>query len=390
MALRILAIFAFLLTFVGPAAAQQSDIQSVLQEHRAQIIKSSRKTIEPAIAALRDSGLPEAQAVLQKWQSKELWVRKSDELFVFVEEANDTYSLIDIANGEVIGTSDKKDLKQLKPNSGVRAMIGAALVQFQLTDPDPVRRRESLLAIERDGEAAHLPALIGSVEGETDPDIKALKERLVGLLTIQFGEDEADRVAAIEAVSSDIGVDVRGKLNPLLAVRRAVVEGQPPETENVARVLKPDSDDLGRIEAYDILVDAGLAPAQVSKENIREALAANISDGQVGGVPVKAGDSVAVVNVTTNRYVPGWSRPDEFNPSRFIGADSDIGAAADLSFGTGPRACVGKYIAKAEARAALAALLSRYEFRNVDGMPHAVLKATLAPATPRMLVRRRR
>ena len=115
-----------------------------------------------------------------------------------------------------------------------------------------------------------------------------------------------------------------------------------------------------------------------------------VQDTELGGVPVKAGDSVAVVNVTTNRYVPGWSRPDEFNPSRFIGADSDIGAAADLSFGTGPRACVGKYIAKAEARAALAALLSRYEFRNVDGMPHAVLKATLAPATPRMLVRRRR
>ncbi|MGJ8585855.1 MAG: urea ABC transporter permease subunit UrtB [Marinosulfonomonas sp.] len=318
MALRILAIFAFLLTFVGPAAAQQSDIQSLLQEHRAQIIKSSRKTIEPAIAALRDSGLPEAQTVLQKWQSKELWVRKSDELFVFVEDANDTYSLIDVASGEVIGTSDKKDLKQLKPNSGVRAMIGAALVQFQLTDQDPVRRKESLLAIERDGEAAHLPALIGSVEGETDPDIKALKERLVGLLTIQFGEDEADRVAAIEAVSSDIGVDVRGKLNPLLTVRRAVVEGQPPETENVARVLKPDSDELGRIEAYNILVDAGLAPAQVSKENIREALAANISDGQVGGVPLEdlntdENREVAYLALAKDGIVPITATADEID-----------------------------------------------------------------------------
>ena len=151
----ILAALALFFAFMAPAVAQESDIQNLLQEHREILEKSSRKTIEPAIFALRDSGLADAQSVLEKWQNKELWQRKEDGVFIFVSEADKVYSHIDISTGEVTGTSNKKALKQLKPNSGIRAMIGAALVQFLLMDLDPVRRRASLEAIERDGEAAH-------------------------------------------------------------------------------------------------------------------------------------------------------------------------------------------------------------------------------------------
>jgi urea transport system permease protein len=35
-------------------------------------------------------------------------------------------------------------MDNLKPNSGVRAVIAAALVQFQLSDPDPKRRLDAL------------------------------------------------------------------------------------------------------------------------------------------------------------------------------------------------------------------------------------------------------
>ena len=200
----LLAVLALFLT-AQIMSAQASTIQGVLQQHRALIEKSSRKSIEPAIAALAASGLDQAQDVLQKWQSKVMWQRKSDGRFFYGLEVEDKQvRLFDFDDGAEIATSPKGDLKQIKPNSGVRAMIGAALVQFQLSDPDPVRRLAALQAIERDPVASQLAPLRASIANEPDTEIKVQKEHLNQLLTIGYDSDEATRVAAIEASSGTI------------------------------------------------------------------------------------------------------------------------------------------------------------------------------------------
>lgn len=270
-----------------PAIAQDRTIQDVLQEHRALIEKSSRKTIEPAITALASSGTPQAQNVLQKWQAKEMWQRKEDGLFFYGVEGDDKQvALFDFEDGADVAVLTKNDLKQLKPNSGIRAMIGAALVQFQLSDPDPERRRAALLAIQRDPEASHLAPLRASVETEKNPVLRASKERLRQLLTIGYDSDEAKRIAAIEGTSGCISLDLRATLNPLVETRRMVVAGDPPENVNIARVLKPGSAELSEDDAYALLADAGLAPPRVTDADIRAALSENIDSGRVGGVPV--------------------------------------------------------------------------------------------------------
>ena len=283
----ILALLTAWVLCTGAAVAQESPIQALLQEHRALIEKSSRKTIEPAIAALRDSGLPEAQAVLERWQAKELWLRKADGFFFYAEKLDSkAYSLTDIATGAPVGEATKKELKQLKPNSGVRSLIGAALVQFQLMDPDPAKRQEALDAILRDPAPEHLVALQGSIEAETDPALRSSKERLVRLLTISFGQDEAERIAAIESFRGDLGVDVRAALNPLVATTRDAVPGTAPEGVNLAAVLKPGSDALSAEEAYALLVSKGLAPARIDAGEKRAALQDHIEGGKVAGIPV--------------------------------------------------------------------------------------------------------
>ncbi|PRY25443.1 amino acid/amide ABC transporter membrane protein 1 (HAAT family) [Aliiruegeria haliotis] len=271
---------------VCTAMAQDSPIQQLLQEHRTLIEKSSRKSIEPAIDALRDSGLPEAQAVLEQWQAKALWQRKADKLFFFGEKIDSkTYRLLDIATGEIEGEFPKKELKQLKPNSGIRSMIGAALVQFQLMADDPAKRVEALDAIQRDPAPEHLTALKGAIETEVDPEIRARKERLVRLLTITYGRDDAERISAIESFSGDLGVDARGALNPLVATTRTAAAAIPDDA-NVAKRLKPGSEDFSEAEAYALLVSSNLAPAHISASEKRMALQDNIEGGSVGGVPV--------------------------------------------------------------------------------------------------------
>jgi hypothetical protein len=156
----------------------------------------------------------------ENWREKLVWQRKSDGRFFYIRELDDgDLMLIDLDSGAEVEAVAKRDMKNLKPNSGVRAVIASALVQFQLSDPDPKRRLEALTALERNADASHLSVLRAAIESETDPVIKARKVRLELLLTIQFGTDQAARIAAIESFSGDADVDVRAALNPLVTTR---------------------------------------------------------------------------------------------------------------------------------------------------------------------------
>jgi urea transport system permease protein len=287
--IRFLSVAFVLITTLGLAAqaqAQDVTIQDVLQEHREVIEKSSRKTIGPAIAAIAASGLPAAQTVLQKWQSKDMWQRKEDGLFFYAEKVDaKTYTLFDLEDDNVLGDVAKSDLKQLKPNSGIRAVIGAALVQFQLNDPDPIRRQEAILAIQRDGEASHLAPLRASIANETDPDIKALKDVTERLLTISYDTDDAARVTAIQGFNGALSLEARAALNPVLTTKIALADSLP-KTANIKRKIVVGSDDLSVTDAFDMMVAASIIEAQPTIDERKDALVANIVDGKVGGILV--------------------------------------------------------------------------------------------------------
>ncbi|MEM7632480.1 MAG: urea ABC transporter permease subunit UrtB, partial [Pseudomonadota bacterium] len=272
--------------------AQQLDapIQQLLQTHGEIISKSSRRTIGPAIDALAASGLPEAQVVLQRWQDKEMWFDKETLTFVFAEEIeNRQVRLFDVADQSELGTAEKKAYKQLKPNSGIRGMIAAALVQFQLSDPDAGVRTTALDAIERDAEASHLTALRAAIDDESDIQIKARKARLERLLTIRFDADDAARIAAIEGFAGDLGVDVRAALNPLVATRIDFADTAP----EGAKVIRPGTDALSTAAAYDLMVSAGTAPARTNADTIRQTLIDNIDGTTVAGIQIATLDTDA-------------------------------------------------------------------------------------------------
>ncbi|WP_299881706.1 urea ABC transporter permease subunit UrtB [uncultured Sulfitobacter sp.] len=272
-----------------PASAQQSDtpIQLLLQQFGPEIQKSSRKSIGPAIDALANSGLPDAQVVLERWQAKDMWFEKETGLFVFGAKADGgALTLFDVAGGLEIGTAPRKSYKQLKPNSGIRGMIASALVQFQLNDPDPVTRQRALTAIERDAEATHLAALRASIDVETDAALKARKARLERLLTIRFAEEDAERIAAIEGFSGDLSVDLRAALNPLVQTRLDVAQSLPEGAMpvDVGEGLSPDA-------AYALLTAQNLAPPRTDPDMLRAALIENIDGDQIAGIQVATLDT---------------------------------------------------------------------------------------------------
>jgi urea transport system permease protein len=293
---HLIALLAGLVLAGTPAASQDAapgPVQALLQEHREAIVKSSRRTIEPAIAALAGSGLAAVPPLLEAWQDKNLWLRDADGRFVYAAPEGDGLALTDIDTGAPLGTAAKTDVTQLRPNAGVRGLIAAALVQFQLSDPDPARRMAALEAIARDPSDSQLAPLRAAIPDEPDPAIRAQKERLERLLTLRFDPDEAARIAAIEGFRGDLGQDLRAALNPLVATTRRGAPGSVPEGTNVARQLTPGSAELPLAEAQAILVASGALQPVLTTAERRAALMANIDGGAVAGFPVAGLDSEA-------------------------------------------------------------------------------------------------
>lgn len=279
---KILVLLALGLMLVFSPFAHAQTLPEVMAQNADAIAKPSRQTIAPVIAAITATGDPAAAVVLAAWAEKGLGLRKDGQFFLIVDQG-DSWALTDLA-GAAVGTAAKGDITQLKPNSGVRGLIAGALVQFQLSDPDPARRIAALTAITRAPEKGHLAALRAAIKGEADADILSQKQRLERLLTLQFDPDPAARIAAIDGFGSDIGLDLRAALNPLLASTRQAF-ATVPAGANIAQILTVGAD-LSAAEAYDLLVAASLAPARLLAEDARKSLESHIENGKVGGVAV--------------------------------------------------------------------------------------------------------
>ncbi|HVG47526.1 MAG TPA: urea ABC transporter permease subunit UrtB, partial [Rubellimicrobium sp.] len=280
--MRFLLALAF--TLLGSAAVAQS-LQDLLQADPEAISDPSRRTVGEVLDRLVESGLPEVPQLLERWQGKELYQRGSDGLFFYAEEDGDGHILYDISTGEEVGRAGPREVKELKPNAGVRGVIGSALIEFQLSDPDPARRTAALAAIADDPAPEMLEPLRASIEGEEDAGLRLRKERLENLLSASFEADREARIAAIGDLGSDITVEARAVLNRMRASEPAVAATVPADA-NVAQTLTPGSTELPREVAYVMLVEEGLAPPRVTDTEIRDALVAAIEDGHVGDAAV--------------------------------------------------------------------------------------------------------
>ncbi|RED18376.1 urea ABC transporter permease subunit UrtB [Pontivivens insulae] len=279
---------------VGGAATAQTgpSLQTVLDENRELIVDASRRTVQGALDALVASGQEGIPAFLESWQAREVYVAPDGAFVLVQDEDADPYTLLDIETGDVLGTAGKREVEHLRPNRGVQNLIGAALVQFQLSSPDAQTRLAALDAIDRSPDESQLPLLRAMIAAEQDPDVLATAQNVLTSLTIAYAEDDGERVAAIEGLGGRIDVAARATLNPLLATRRAVAEALPEDT-NIAEVLQPGTGDLPRMEAYQMLVEADLAPAFTATSDLRAILTDHIVDDMVGGVPVRLLDTDA-------------------------------------------------------------------------------------------------
>jgi len=312
--LRFISLLAFailgtvLLNPVAKAETPAEVFSQVLEQNIKLIQRSSVRTVQPVLDQIQETGFEGASQFLQKWQNKELWYRRSDDRFFYVStEDKKTYQLIDIVTGNIEATVEKKDIRQVRANSGVRGLLAASLVQFQLNDPDLQVRRSSLQSIERNPKPEHLQALRVAIEKETNQEFVQRLKRLERLLTVQFDTNEVERIAALRSFDGDLKLDVRASLNPILNTTLSVAKTLP-ENKNIARVIRPgetyatsdgsarrltflswfsgETPELDISQAYSMLVRADYAPEDISDEEFKTTLIENINNNKVGNYDI--------------------------------------------------------------------------------------------------------
>ena len=280
------ALFALIMLLSIPLAAAAQNIQPILQKHADEIVKPSRNSVGVVLEDLVASGLPQVTDFLEQWSEKNIW-RRDDGTFFIATETDDVLTLTDIDTGQE-STTPSSGFKQLKPNGGVRRVIGTALVQFQLSDPDLARRETAVASIARRPEAAQLAPLLASIDGETDVALKQRKTQLANFLSARFADNPADRITAIDSLSKDTTVEARAVLNQILSKKAGVASAAP--EGNIAAILDPFvTPDV----SYEALVKEGLAPARQTASDVKTALEANIVEGRIGGLPVAQMDDPA-------------------------------------------------------------------------------------------------
>lgn len=118
-----------------------------------------------------------------------------------------------------------------------------------------------------------------------------------------------------------------------------------------------------------------------------------VADDEIGGHPVRAGDSVIIAPWLIQRHERLWDEPDVFRPERFLPENrKSIDRYAWLPFSGGPRICIGAAFAMQEAVIALAEIIKAADVEAITPIePRPIHQVTLrSRETMRLRLRARK
>ena len=114
-----------------------------------------------------------------------------------------------------------------------------------------------------------------------------------------------------------------------------------------------------------------------------------VADIEIGDYTIPEGDVVYLSQWVIHRDERWWDDPNEFRPERFDDTVShDRPRFAFFPFGAGPRRCVGRSFAYAEAKMALGGLVNQYTFERETESFGMLASITAVPDQPVELVPR--
>ena len=307
-----LLIFFLLISF---SVHSNTTIQEFINSNYKLISKSSSKTVDPVLNDIKIFNQDDVKKFLILWKSKELSIIKDSNLIVYTEKKEDTIIAYDIFNNNEIGKFTKKQLKSIKPNSGVRSKIDSALVEYQILDEDINVRRESLQSLKRDIQKTHLKILRTAYENEIDNNFREEINKVLNFAILKFSKSEQEKLDVLSFFSNDTSLEVRASLNNLLNTSDILFTNNKKIMGNIARKIIPNKTyknndgtsnyilssyssnkpELTYNDAYDLLSNNKKVLPRITKKIIKESLVSNIKKLK------NAGFNISSLNNDVNR-----------------------------------------------------------------------------------------
>ena len=157
----------------------------------------------------------------------------------------------------------------------------------------------------------------------------------------------------------------------LAAELQAVLEGQAPAPENLARLPYTQAVIKETLRLYPPLWMIGRQAVQRCK---------------IGGQAVPAGSLVVTSPWPVHRLARFFPAPDQFRPERWLGEETAaLPRCAYFPFGGGPRVCIGQGFAMLEASLILATVAQRFRLTTL-GQPNLRPWTTMTLRPPRNLL----
>ena len=300
-----LLIFFLLISF---SVHSNTTIQEFINSNYKLISKSSSKTVDPVLNDIKIFNQDDVKKFLILWKSKELSIIKDSNLIVYTEKKEDTIIAYDIFNNNEIGKFTKKQLKSIKPNSGVRSKIDSALVEYQILDEDINVRRESLQSLKRDIQKTHLKILRTAYENEIDNNFREEINKVLNFAILKFSKSEQEKLEVLSFFSNDTSLEVRASLNNLLNTSDILFTNNKKIMGNIARKIIPNKTyknndgtsnyilssyssnkpELTYNDAYDLLSNNKKVLPRITKKIIKESLVSNIKKLKNAGFDISS------------------------------------------------------------------------------------------------------
>ncbi|MDA8687580.1 urea ABC transporter permease subunit UrtB [bacterium] len=286
-------------------ASENKSLKEILFKNFNLIIKSSSKTIDPVITELFTNKPQNLESFLKIWKDKNLYFIKKSKQFVTVKKKNQTgYELIALTDKKNLGFFNKKEVKRIKPNSGVRSKISEALIGFQLLSKNPQVRLKSLETLSRKFSPQYLKPLKKAWETEPNLQLKNKMSELIIFGTLKYSNDDLEKIKSLKLLEGNLSIEARGAIASLLK-SSIKVSSQKPTDKNLARVIIPTTTvknadgssyrpffylnkkpELSKAEAINLLEKANILKNFISPSKRDEILKQNIKNSSIEGMPV--------------------------------------------------------------------------------------------------------
>jgi urea transport system permease protein len=286
-------------------ASENKSLKEILFKNFNLIIKSSSKTIDPVITELLTNKPQNLESFLKIWKDKNLYFIKKSKQFVTVKKKNQTgYELISLIDKKNLGFFNKKEVKRIKPNSGVRSKISEALIGFQLLSKNPQVRLKSLETLTRKFSPQYLKPLKKAWETEPNLQLKNKMSELIIFGTLKYSNDDLEKIKSLKLLEGNLSIEARGAIASLLK-SSIKVSSQKPTDKNLARIIIPTTTvknadgssyrpffylnkkpELSKAEAINLLEKANILKNFISPSKRDEILKQNIKNSSIEGMPV--------------------------------------------------------------------------------------------------------